>query len=184
MKLSLPLGAAALLIAVGLTGCAPALPVVDTEALESSAPSIDPAEEPTDDASADPAASVAAFGETWTYTDGISVTVSAPVEFTPSEFALTGSQPYNVAFEITLANGTDAPFEPFAYSLVQSGGLEAEAVFDSGNEIGDIGTSPFATILPGESITWLEGYNVADPADVTLQLSPEFDYEDAIFTTN
>lgn len=119
------------------------------------------------------------FGETMTWEDGISIAVSPAEPFTPDGTA-AGAGANNIVFTITLTNGTQAPYDPFVYGTLSSGGAEASAIFDVVN---DIGGGPTTAVLPGQSISWREAYSVVDPASLTYQVSPgSFEYEDAIFT--
>ena len=123
-----------------------------------------------------------AFGDAVTYADGVSISVSAPAEFVPSEYAAGADQGANVVFQLTITNGSDENLNPVTYSRVASGGIEASAIFDSGNSMGDIGLGPTTVILPGGTITWLEAYSLTDPSSIVFQISPSFDYQDAVFT--
>jgi hypothetical protein len=168
-------------LAVALAGCVPAKH-------NSSAPAAAPAEKPAaaaepsfaPPASAEPKPEVAKFDTAWTYTDGVSISVSAPVEFSPSRYAVSGTQPHNVKVNFTITNGSSKVLQPMPYATVSSGGAEAQEVYDS--EQG-LNSGPSAPVLPGGTITWAEGYNVADPASIILQVAPSFDYEKVIFAT-
>jgi Protein of unknown function (DUF2510) len=140
-------------------------------------------EEPGAEPAPDPpaGAETAVFGETRQYTDGLAVTVSEPRPFEPSETGLAGEATAYVVFDVTVANGSDQPYEPFILASVQSGNLEAEEVFDSGS--GLQGT-PSTTVLPGREVRFQIGYGVADPADLVLQITPGFDYERAIYVSS
>ncbi|WKK72894.1 DUF4190 domain-containing protein [Rathayibacter oskolensis] len=122
------------------------------------------------------------FGETLTYTDGVSLSVTAPTEFAPTEYASGADQAVNVVFTFTIENGSDQNLDPYTYAAVSSGGVEASRIFDIDNAVGDISTGPSTVILPGGSVTWQEAYSLTDPASIVLQLSPSFDYQEAIFT--
>lgn len=108
-----------------------------------------------------------AFGDTYTWDDGLAVTISAPTEFTVSEFwaedfDLEANTP--LYFEITVTNGTTEPFDPFmADANVLSGGKQAETVF-SGEDV-DLDT-PTVQLLPGKSISYNVGFVVADVDDL------------------
>lgn len=135
----------------------------------------EPAPEPND--------MILAFGEAMTWEDGVSLSVSQPAPFTAGEYA-AGVVPgqAQIVFTIVITNGSPAALDPMAYASVSSGGAEASAIFDSGNPAGEIGMGPTTTILPGQTVQWLEAYSVADPNAITFQVSPSFEYEDAIFT--
>ncbi|WP_238476294.1 DUF2510 domain-containing protein [Agromyces mariniharenae] len=123
-----------------------------------------------------------AFGDTMTWEDGVSLTVSAPEGYSPTETALGADQANNLLFTITITNNSSANLEPLAYSQLSSGGLEGSQIFDTGSPVGDVGASPSTVILPGQSVSWKEAWSVADPASLTMQIAPSWDYEDAIFT--
>jgi len=177
-KSILAIGAAGLL-AFSLAGCATqsAMSPAPTKDAAASSPSATPTPE------APKPSGVSAFGDTFTWENGVAVTVSEPVPFTPGEYAAGVDQTTNIVFTVTLTNGSDKNLEPMIYDRVSSGGVEASSIFDSGNPVGDIGGSPSTVVLPGQSITWLEAYSVADAGTITFQTSPSsFKYEDAIFT--
>ena len=123
-----------------------------------------------------------AFGDAYTYTDDVSISVSLPAPFTPGEYAFGADQAANLLFSITITNDSGENLDPLTYSEVSSGGAESTAIFDPGNAAGNIGTPPQTVILPGGTITWLEAYSVADPASVVFQIRPAFDYNPVIFT--
>jgi hypothetical protein len=37
-------------------------------------------------------------------------------------------------------------------------------------------------ILPGQALSWVENWSVADPNSIVLSIQPGFDYLEAIFT--
>src|SRR5689334_1966389 len=90
--------AAALLGAVALTGCAGVAAKTgsaQTGTNAAQAPATgDNADSttPSDDSSSSDANTPAKFGQTFTYSDGLSVTVSAPKKFTPSDTAMGGEK--------------------------------------------------------------------------------------------
>jgi putative VirB-like lipoprotein len=140
-------------------------------------PEPEPVEEPT------PTPERPQYGEFggvgFTYEDGIVVTVSVAEAFEPSEWAVSATYDTYVRFDVTLTNGTDVPFDPSGvFSTLASGGREGEAIFDT--ESGLEG-QPMTPVLPGGSVTWTEGYGVADPADLTLQVTPSFEHDAGLF---
>ena len=121
------------------------------------------------------------FGETYTWDDGLQVTISAPTPFTPSESAMTGEAAAYLAFQVTVVNGSAANYEAAQfYTTLQSANVEAEEVFDS--EQGFEG-SPMTPLLPGREATFKIGYGVQDPADLVMQVTPTFEHEAVIFTS-
>lgn len=120
-----------------------------------------------------------AFGDAMEWKNGLMVSVSVPVEFTPSEYAAGGTLPYNVVFNVTVTNGSTENFDSYVYLTVTSGGSAGEQVFDSANGLTG---PPTGVILPGQTITFASGWNIADPASIVLSVAPGFEYQDAIFT--
>jgi hypothetical protein len=123
----------------------------------------------------------ALFGETWEYTDGVALTVSAPEPFEPSDTALAEDAAAYVVFDVTITNGSDEPYEPLVITSVQSGSAEAEEVFDTASGLDG---TPSTTVLPGREVMFQIGYGVADPDDLVLQITPGFEYEDAIYVSS
>jgi hypothetical protein len=119
-----------------------------------------------------------AFGDTFTYDDGIAVTVSAPEAYTPGEYSSGADQAASVVFTVTIENGTDANFEPMPYETATSGGVEASKVYDS-----DIESSPTTVVPAGQTITYRIVFSVADADQIVFQMSPSFDYDDVVFTS-
>ena len=132
---------------------------------------IDPSE-----SSSEAAAENNDFGDTFAYTDGLAVTVSAPEPYTPGEYSSGADQAANVVFTVTVKNDTDANFEPMPYETATSGGVEASKVYDS-----DIERSPSTVVPAGQSITYRVVFSVADPEQIVFQMAPSFDYDDVVF---
>ncbi|WP_026821067.1 hypothetical protein [Arthrobacter castelli] len=129
--------------------------------------------------------SLADFGQTWEYEDGIAVTVTHEGEAKASQYAAgakeTGGQMQ--VFKITIMNGTDAIFDPVgAYTTVNYGdsGQVAERVFDMDQGYGDMWQGK---ILPGkkQSLTMAFAVPTDVASDVLLSVAPGFDYKDSLF---
>lgn len=160
--------------------------IASAEAEASQAATV-PSDVPTTDSALPeeaPSGADGAFGETITYDNDVSITVSAPVPLTPSETAFGADQANQLLFTVTIVNGSAENLEPSVYATASSAGVAATDIYDSGNAAGDVGSSPTTTILPGGTATWLQGFSVADPSDLVLQISPSFDYDDVIFSTS
>lgn len=139
----------------------------------------DPAEEvaePEDDG-------VATWGETYAYVDGLEVKLSKPEKFEASEWAAVVTEDgQDLRWTVTVTNGTGEKYDPSMFSLTASSGEEeAEEIFDS--ESGLEG-SPMTSVRDGKSIKFDVGFRVADPKDVTLEVSPGFDYDSAIWSNS
>ena len=123
-----------------------------------------------------------AFGDTMAWDDGVTMTVSEPESFTPSEFAVGGDQSEDLVFTLTITNDSTENVQPVVISTLSSGGTEATRIIDVGAEGGQVGIPPTTPVLPGESITWQEAWSVADPDSLTMQTAPSFGYESVVFT--
>ena len=121
-------------------------------------------------------------GEGYTWTDGLSVKVSKPAAFKPSDTAAGTDQFKNfVAMTVTIKNGSKKNYDPSQfYMTVSSGDQEAEQVYDSGQGISG---TPSTTVLPGRSVTFKQAFGVKDPKDIVAEVRPGFDYDSAIFTS-
>lgn len=137
------------------------------------------ADEKADDA-ATGTPGVLTFGSTATFDGGLSLSVAAPVEFTPGEYAAGAGTGTPMTFEVTLTNGTDAPFDPsMFYMTASSGGTEASSIFD-----GDLTTTPTTTMLPGATTTFQVAFDIVDPTAIVAEVNPsvaDFDLDSVLF---
>ena len=181
-KKSTALSGIALILALGLTGCGIS-GSSGGKAVNKPAPEPSVAQPVEDEPAPAQDDMIVGFGEAITYENSVSISVSAPAEFVAGEYAagVVAGQP-QVVFTLVLTNGSDEVLNPMAYGTLSSGGAEASAIFDTGNPAGEIGSAPTTAVLPGQTVQWLEAYSVADPAAMTFQVSPSFEYKDAIFT--
>jgi hypothetical protein len=73
-----------------------------------------------------------AFGKSYTWDDGITVTVGKPEKFMPSEFAVVEKTKDYLRFTVTVVNKSNKPVDlGLTYISVQSRNQEADHVFDS-----------------------------------------------------
>lgn len=140
-----------------------------------------PSEEATD-APDDGTMGGLAFGDTMEWDDGVSMSVSEPEPFTPSDLSGGADQAVNLVFTLTITNDSSENVQPIVISTLSSDGTEATRIIDIGADGGQVGIPPTTPILPGESITWREAWSVADEDSLTMQTAPSFQYEPAIFT--
>ena len=168
-------------LVLGLTACG-----------TSGSPSSAPATSGTPGSSASPSAPAAAsqnakFGGTFTWSDGLAVTISAPQPYTPSDYAagvVAGQQ--HIVFTITVKNGTSANVDTtLSQMTVTSGGTAASSITDINGPQGDVtGMGPQTPVLPGQTVSWKAAFSVANPADLTSQFSfTDFNHKPAIFTS-
>lgn len=120
------------------------------------------------------------IGGTYTWDDGVSVTVSQPKAFKPTESAAGNDDKSLKNFEkytVTIKNDSDEPVDPAMFTMTgNSGGKEAERIFDTG-----ISSLPSTKIQPGKSLSFDVAYAMADPKDASFDVSLDFDREEATF---
>lgn len=198
------------LTACGASETAAPAVVTVTETVEAAAATVDPAPEPTpvpspvesdvetsappesdEDVSSDgtcgDATGMCTLGGSYIFVTengepfGLSLSVSTPTEYNPSESSAGGDTfDAAVTFEVTIENTGETPYDPsLFYSTLASGGVEGEEIFDSANGLNG---SPSTPILPGASITFPVGYGLSDPSDITLQTTIDFDAAPVLWT--
>ncbi|MGA1838373.1 hypothetical protein VD659_15745 [Herbiconiux sp. 11R-BC] len=121
----------------------------------------------------------ATFGQVVTYDDGMRISVSEPAPFTPSASGVGADQASELAFTVEIYNGTGADYQPLPTSGVTSKGVTGSPIVDPAN--GMSGMPPVAVIPAGQTVTYVEGYSVADPNDVSYDVAPGFEYTTARF---
>lgn len=116
----------------------------------------------------------AAFGEPIKVSDNVTVTISEPVEFTPSypEIVMEEWDKF-IKFDVVAKNTGDEPFEAFGvHTRATSGSREAEAVFDIENGI----DMPTAVIQPGRELEFAIAFGAVsgEPFDLTIEDMMDF----------
>ncbi|MFJ8965691.1 hypothetical protein ACIRG5_40520 [Lentzea sp. NPDC102401] len=123
------------------------------------------------------------WGKRYSWANGLSVDVAAPVACTPGQYAAPPKIARAVKFEITITNGTSAAFETALMSVgtdAQFNGQKADMVFDSSG--GCDSTFDSATVLPGKTYTFHVAYAVgAQPGEMQLVFEPTFNSDKAAF---
>lgn len=124
-----------------------------------------------------------AYGETWTYEDGLAITVSKPMPFEPSETAAGAEDAEQyVMFTVRIDNGTGDSVEPGEFhATLQSGTTEAEQVFDSAKGLDG---APYSRLLDGRSIEFPIAFGATTIEDLVMQVRPDFERESAFFITD
>lgn len=124
------------------------------------------------------------FGQSYTWVDGLSVTITKPKPYQPSEYAYVGERGGKpMRFTVTIVNETGAVFDPsMAYMTMQSGNEEAEQIFDS--EAGMNG-SPSTKLLDGREAKFDIAFAVKNPADLVLEFEPDagLTYEGVLYVS-
>ena len=181
MRKIIPLAFVAVL---GLAGCGTSGEVTDGSASGSNRPADSATnEEAAATETSEAAAKNPVFGETYTFENGVAVTISAPQPYTPSEYAYVGepAPAAFVAFDVVVVNGSAENYDPTMFTAtMQSANVESEQVFDSENGIEG---SPTTTVLAGREAAFKMAFGAADPADLVMEVSPGFEYESVIFTS-
>ncbi|WP_432066535.1 DUF4190 domain-containing protein [Streptomyces sp. C10-9-1] len=116
-------------------------------------------------------------GDSVVYDDDVTVTVSAPKAYSPSEFAI-GHTAGNKAYQVTVVI-ENAGTEKFDSTLTTAdarageGGVEAEQIFDD-----TVGGGFEGTIAPGKKATVVYGFDApADAKSLTVEISPGIFYD-------
>jgi len=138
---------------------------------------------PGETAKQDAIAESPTWGKRYSWANGLSVDVAAPVACTPGQYAAPANIARAVKFEITITNGTSAAFETALMSVgtdAQFNGQKADMVFDSSG--GCDSTFDSATVLPGKTYTFHVAYAVgAQPGEMQLVFEPTFNADKAAF---
>ncbi|RKW71731.1 DUF1942 domain-containing protein [Galactobacter caseinivorans] len=120
------------------------------------------------------------LGDAYTWENGMKIAVSKPKKFKPSEYAMADVQGKPQVFTVTVTNGTEEDFKPVILSLsASSGGSEAEQIFDSSQGV----EMPTTTVKPGKTVTYKVAFDVEDPDDITMDVSPGFEYDSKTFVS-
>jgi hypothetical protein len=173
---------AASALAITLAGCTGGSAKQNADAAPTALPTPVTAEATAEPAAEEGGFQPLAFGQTNEWEDGLAIAISEPAAYTPTEYAAGVDGPNAIYFTITLTNGTDEPVQPLVLTSLSSGGAEGGSIFDTGNDMPTEG-APATAVLPGKSVSWIEAYSVVDPADLTLQVTPGYAYDAAIFAT-
>lgn len=181
-KLSLTSVAVAATLLIALTGCTS----VSSATGDSSdtKPPASQSDTATGEAAVETAAvpNVLKFGETYTWEDNMSMSVSLG-SYVPTEYAAGADQANHILVTVTLTNNSDETYEPLVMGSMVSGGVKASSITDVGGPVELAVFAPTDPILPGNSITWNEAWSVVDLASLQYSIAPSsFGYDDAIFT--
>lgn len=179
MKIRAALAAMATILTV-LTGCSAeqASKATDTPAGTNADPTS--SEEPTEEP--DEGDGTLKFGDSASYDNGLSITVTEPQPFEPSRYAVSGKGRDHIRMTVTVVNKTGKPYDvALDYITMQSGNQEAEQIFDSAK--GLEGT-PTTKVLDGREAKYDVGFTVKNPADLVLEYQPgDWDLDSVIFTS-
>lgn len=134
-----------------------------------------PAAEDKADDKAEDGPLVKAFGESFTWDDGLTVSLSQPTGYAPGEYAagIEGFASFIIT-TVTITNGSEAAYDPTMFTVKgTSGNAPVSEVFDSGNAT-PVGGTQFgmSAVLPGQTVTFPMAFGVQNTADVTLEVAP------------
>lgn len=117
---------------------------------------------------------IAAYGDTYTYTDGLAISVSKVGTYTPSQYA-AGTHPGDeaVTLMVKITNGTKKPFDTSLVGVnVKAGadGAATEQIFDDTSGIGFSGT-----VVSGATATAKFRYDIPKGATGKLDIEVQPD---------
>jgi hypothetical protein len=123
--------------------------------------------EPTPTAT--PTQKTLAFGKSYTWHDGVRMTVEKPKKFRPSKWAATEKSEVYVKFTVTVVNKSDRSIDlgP-TYISVQSRNKDADQLFDS---MSGLKGPPDKKVLKGKGSEFEVGFGVADPTDLVMEIA-------------
>ncbi|MGW7441373.1 DUF4190 domain-containing protein [Streptomyces sp. NPDC054849] len=104
------------------------------------------------------------FGETFTYPNGVKVSLSAPKKYEPKGIIAREQVKNAIQITITITNGSSAPHEViYAVPNVRDDqGMTADLVFDSGGSGGGVPKMVKGSILPGESASGIVAFEIPE----------------------
>jgi hypothetical protein len=110
-----------------------------------------------------------AFGKSFTWDDGVRLTVGKPQKLTPSQFAVVDKSKRYLKFTVTVVNKSDKPVGlGLTYISVLSRNRVAEDVFDSPTGLNG---PPDTKVRKGQTAEFQVGFGVADPKDLLMEVA-------------
>jgi hypothetical protein len=110
-----------------------------------------------------------AFGKTYTWHDGVRMTVGKPQKFQPSKWAVVDSSKVYVKFTMSVVNKSKKPIDlGLTYISVQSRNKEADQLFDS---VSGLKGPPDKKVSKGSASEFEVGFGVADPKDLVMEIA-------------
>lgn len=128
---------------------------------------------------------VVGFGQTFTWNDGLSVTLSKPREFKPSPYAHVRSAHGRMGktflvVTVEVVNHTGHAFDPRWFVASLPPGSPAGTVSDKDKAIG---AQPRTKLMDGREATWRLGYAVVNPDHLILEVSPGLERQPVTYTS-
>jgi hypothetical protein len=180
LRLLLVLGAA-----VALTGCSvpvtgEAAPASDTTTTRAVAPAYVPPTY-TPPATQQAPSNIGTLGvDTFTYADGLAVSISKAEVYTPGKYAAGDDFPVSVRLVVTVTNNSSKAFDPALFRVDASfAGQSASQIIDLTN---GIGLAPQAQVLPGKSISFPVAFSIVEGAgELQVDATPSFSHNSSVF---
>lgn len=136
-------------------------------------PSTDTSETAPSDSA--PTSTELGFGQSYSWDDGVSITVSKPATFKPGRYSVAKKAKAYRKFTITVVNKSQAAVNlNLTYITVQSDNTEAQQVFDAANGLEG---APATKLLKGRESKWHIGFGVSNPKDMVMEVSLQDDFE-------
>lgn len=133
------------------------------------------------DSSGEQGSDTGKIGDTYTWDDGVALTISEPTAFKPSDTASFTDDKSMKDFQkytITIKNDSDKAIEPMFVVNGLSGGKEIDQIFDSEQNVGG---GPNAKLQPGKSVTFDVAFAMVDHKDLSLDAYIDTDHRDVTF---
>jgi hypothetical protein len=133
-------------------------------------------------AGAAPATTAVGFGQTFTYSDGLAVTVAPPTAFRASSTAAGDTNPHAFSTTVRVTNNTGTAFDPTLLTVsMTTDGAPASSIVDSARGIN--GFAPQNQLQPGRSMTYKVAFSTtANTGEAQVDVVPSFQHEHAVFT--
>ncbi|OEJ31782.1 DUF4190 domain-containing protein [Streptomyces subrutilus] len=114
------------------------------------------------------------FGETFTYDNGVKVSLSAPKKYKPKGILAREQVKNAIQITVTITNGSAEPHEVIhaVPNVRDDKGMTAELVFDSDGSGGGVPKMVRGSILPGQSASGVVAYEVPEgTASISADIS-------------
>lgn len=121
------------------------------------------------------------FGETFTYPNGVKVTLSAPTKYEPKGIIARERVKNAIQLTITITNGSSSPHEVIyaVPSVRDEHGMTADMVFDSSGSGGRVPKMIEGSILPGASASGVVAFELPEGTkSITANISAGTRLED------
>jgi hypothetical protein len=110
-----------------------------------------------------------AFGKSYRWDDGVTLTVGKPTKFQPSAYTTLDRSKRYLKFTVTVVNKSDKSLDlGLTYISAKSNNEEAHHVFDSGTGLKG---PPDSKLSKGRQSQFDVGFGVADTKDVVMEIA-------------